>query len=74
MAFEPGQAVVVTDEALLATYGRAFRKISKTVVVVPLGADLHGGHIELIRAAKSLLGSYVAVSYTHLTLPTNREV
>ncbi len=69
MAFEPGQAVVVTDEALLATYGRAFRKISKTVVVVPLGADLHGGHIELIRAAKSLLGSYVVVTYSGEEVP-----
>ena len=52
MAFEPGQAVVVTDERMLATYGRAFRKIGKSVVVVPLGTDIHGGHVELIRAAK----------------------
>ena len=64
MAFEPGQAVVVTDEKLLATYGRAFRKIGKSVVVVPLGADIHGGHVELIRAAKSLLGSYVVVTFS----------
>ena len=69
MAFEPGQAVVVTDEKLLATYGRAFRKIGKSVVVVPLGADIHGGHVELIRAAKSLLGSYVVVTFAGEEVP-----
>lgn len=69
MAFEPGKATVVTDEGLLATYGRAFRKIGKTVVVVPLGDDLHVGHIELIRAAKSLLGSYVVVTYSGPEVP-----
>lgn len=69
MAFEPGQAVVVTDEALLATYGRAFRKVGKSVVVVPLGTGVHAGHIELIRAAKSLLGSYVIVTYSGDKVP-----
>ena len=69
MAFEPGKAVVVTDEKLLATYGRAFRKIGKSVVVVPLGTDIHGGHVELIRAAKSLLGSYVVVTYSGDEVP-----
>ena len=69
MAFEPGQAVVVTDERMLATYGRAFRKIGKSVVVVPLGTDIHGGHVELIRAAKSLLGSYVVVTFAGEEVP-----
>lgn len=69
MAFEPGQATVVTDEKLLATYGRAFRKIGKSVVVVPLGTDIHGGHVELIRAAKSLLGSYVVVTFSGEEVP-----
>ena len=69
MAFEPGQAVVVTDERMLATYGRAFRKICKSVVVVPLGTDIHGGHVELIRAAKSLLGSYVVVTFSGKEVP-----
>ena len=69
MAFEPGQAVVVTDERMLATYGRAFRKIGKSVVVVPLGTDIHGGHVELIRAAKSLLGSYVVVTFSGEEVP-----
>lgn len=69
MAFEPGQAVVVTDERMLATYGRAFRKIGKSVVVVPLGTGIHGGHVELVRAAKSLLGSYVVVTFAGEEVP-----
>lgn len=69
MAFEPGRAVVVTDENLLATYGRAFRKIGKSVVVVPLGTGIHGGHVELIRAARSLLGAYVVVTYAGEEVP-----
>ncbi|GAA1166776.1 Pantothenate synthetase [Corynebacterium glaucum] len=63
MAFEPGQAVVVTDEAHLAQYGRAFRKVGKSIVVVPLTTGIHAGHISLIRAARSLLGAYVFVIY-----------
>ncbi|WJY68803.1 pantoate--beta-alanine ligase [Corynebacterium auris] len=69
MAFEPGKAVEVTDPASLATYGRAFRKVGKSVVLVPLGAGLHAGHVQLIRAARSLLGSMVVVTYTGEELP-----
>ena len=67
--FVPGQAVVVRDAALLATYGRAFRKIGKSVVVVPLGTDVHAGHIALIRAAKSVLGAYVFVVFAGAEVP-----
>lgn len=64
MTFEPGKATVVTDEKLLATYGRAFRKVGKTIAVVPIHTtEIHAGHIELIRAAKSLLGAFVFVTY-----------
>ena len=69
MAFEPGKAVVVTDAARLATYGRAFRKVGKSVVVVPLGEGIHAGHVQLIRAARSLLGSVVMVTYTGEEVP-----
>ena len=69
MTFEPGKATVVTDEALLATYGRAFRKVGKSVVLVPLSTGVHAGHIELIRAAKSLLGAYVFVSFEGEEVP-----
>ena len=63
MTFTPGNAVVVTDPAQFATYGRAFRKTGKRVVLVPLGTGIHAGHIALIRAAKSLLGSIVMVTF-----------
>ena len=69
MTFTPGAATVVRDEALLATYGRAFRKVGKSIVVVPLGRAVHAGHIELIRAAKSLLGSYVFVTFSGDEVP-----
>ncbi len=69
MAFEPGAAVVVTDPARLATYGRAFRKVGKSVVLVPLGGGLHAGHVQLIRAARSLLGSVVMVTYSGPEIP-----
>ena len=69
MSFEPGKAVVVTDPAQLATYGRAFRKTGKRVVLVPLGTGLHAGHIALIRAAKSLLGGVVMVTYRGNEVP-----
>ena len=69
MSFEPGKAVVVTDPAQLATYGRAFRKTGKRVVLVPLGKGLHAGHIALIRAAKSLLGGIVMVTYSGDEVP-----
>lgn len=69
MAFEPGQAVVVTDEAKLAQYGRAFRKIGKTIALVPLGEDVHAAHLELIRTAKSLLGAYVFVTFSGAEVP-----
>ena len=69
MSFTPGQATVVTDPAQLATYGRAFRKTGKRVTLVPLGADIHAGHIAMIRAAKSLLGSIVMVTFHGETIP-----
>ncbi|QPK83005.1 pantoate--beta-alanine ligase [Corynebacterium qintianiae] len=69
MAFEPGTAVVVTDPAQLAVYGRAFRKVGKSVVVVPLGTGVHAGHVQLIRAARSLLGAVVMVTYAGDEVP-----
>ena len=40
-------------------------------------ADLFKGHVDLLLLSvlgNSPLHGYAAVSYTHLTLPTNREV
>lgn len=69
MAFEPGQAVVVTDEAHLAQYGRAFRKIGKKIALVVINSDVTGAHVELIRAAKSLLGAYTFVVFRGAEVP-----
>lgn len=69
MAFEPGKAVVVTDAAQLAQYGRALRKVGKKIAVVPLSTGIHAGHIELIRAAKSMLGALVFVTYSGGEVP-----
>lgn len=69
MVFSPGQATVVTDPAHLAQYGRAFRKVGKTIALVPLTGGVHAGHVELIRAAKSLLGAYVAVTFSGEEIP-----
>lgn len=71
MTFTPGTATVVTDPAQLATYGRAFRKTGKRVTLVPLGEGIHAGHISLIRAAKSLLGSMVMVTYSGAEVPAD---
>ena len=48
-----------------------------SVTPVPASADEAESWVrgELIRSLmRSARGSYMAVSYTHLTLPTNREV
>ena len=69
MAFEPGKAVVVTDEALLAQYGRAFGKVGKKIALVVIGGELTPAHIELVRAAKSLLGAYTFVVFGGAAVP-----
>ena len=69
MTFEPGKATVVTDEALLATYGRAFRKIGKKIALVVINSDVTGAHVELIRADKSLLGAYTFVVFRGADVP-----
>lgn len=69
MAFEPGQAVVVTSEAHLAQYGRAFRKVGKKIALVVIDREVTGAHVELIRAAKSLLGTYTFVVFRGREVP-----
>lgn len=69
MSFEPGQAVEVTDLELFKTYGRAFRKTGRRVVLVPLGAGVHAGHVSMIRAARSITGAIVMVTYSGEEFP-----
>lgn len=69
MTFQPGQATVVTDPEMFKTYGRAFRKTGKRVVLVPLGRGVHAGHISMIRAARSITGAITMVTYSGDELP-----
>ncbi|WP_018297322.1 pantoate--beta-alanine ligase [Corynebacterium lubricantis] len=69
MSFETGQATVVTDPEMFKTYGRAFRKTSKRVVLVPLGEAVHAGHISMIRAARSITGAITMVTFSGEEVP-----
>lgn len=62
MTFTPGQATEYREPTEVATLARAFRKIGRPVVLVPLGAGLHAGHVSLIRAAKRIRGAVVVVA------------
>ncbi|WP_257203057.1 pantoate--beta-alanine ligase [Corynebacterium cystitidis] len=69
MSFPPGEATVVEDLALFKTYGRAFRKTGRRVVLVPLGVGVHAGQISLIRAARSITGAVVMVTFSGDEVP-----
>ncbi|AZA08455.1 pantoate--beta-alanine ligase [Corynebacterium pseudopelargi] len=58
--FAFGQAKLF-DETEIAMLGRAFAKQGRPVALVPLGADIHAGHVALIRAAKRLNRGVVVV-------------
>lgn len=62
MTFTPGQATEYREPEKIATLARAFRKIGRPVVLVPLGAGIHAGHVALIRAAKQARGAVVVVA------------
>lgn len=69
MPFEPGKATVYDSTEGIAQFGRAMRKTSRPVALVPLGTGLHAGHIALIRAAKSLPGGIVVVAWAGSQVP-----
>lgn len=62
MSFNPGQAMVIDSLERIRMVGSAFKKTGKPVVLVPLGAGVHAGHIALVRAAKRVRGAVVVVA------------
>ncbi len=64
MSFELGKATRVSDAKHIRMVASAFRKQGKPVVLVPLKAGVHAGHLSLIRAAKSVRGAVVIVAYS----------
>lgn len=65
MTFQPGQLTEFTAPDSVATLSRAFRKSGKPVVLVPLGAGIHAGHIAAVRAAKRIRTAIVIVALHH---------
>ena len=49
---------------------RAWKAQGLSIALVPTMGFLHDGHASLITAARKTCDKVVAVSYTHLTLPT----
>ena len=63
--------VHVEDHSIgLATMKEALEFDPKKTAI--LTVDMHRGHLDMVNATMPALPE--AVSYTHLTLPTNREV
>lgn len=62
MTFQPGEATEFREVTGIAVLSRAFRKIGRPVVLVPLGADIHAGHLAMVRAAKRIPTAIVVVA------------
>lgn len=69
MTFTPGQATVLTDPTQARVFSRAMRKTGRPVILVPLGAGLHAGHIALIRAARRIPRGMVVVAWAGSEVP-----
>ena len=78
---------LVGDQSAISSAGRILKETRCQAVKLEGGADQAGtiaalvsagipvmGHIGLRPQSVHTMGGYKAVSYTHLTLPTNREV
>lgn len=68
MSFTPGQATEFGLEQI-PVLARAMRKSGRPVVLVPLGAGLHAGHIALVRAARRLPRAVVIVAWAGEEVP-----
>lgn len=64
MSFEYGQARPLTTIEQARTFASAMRRTARPIVLVPLKNGVHGGHVALIRAARSLPRAVVIVSWS----------
>ncbi|RSZ65107.1 pantoate--beta-alanine ligase [Corynebacterium hylobatis] len=69
MSFTPGQATEFGLEQI-SVLARAMRRSGRPVVLIPLGAGLHAGHIALVRAARRLPRAVVLVAWSGEEVPS----
>ena len=56
------EQLLVDDIERIRMVGSAYRKTGKRVVLVPLGRDIHAGHLALVQAARRVRGGVVVVA------------
>ena len=66
--------LIIKDISNLKSYLTAYQNRKYSIGFVPTMGALHKGHGELIKKSKNDNHKTIAVSYTHLTLPTKASV